>query len=140
VPEALSWIERSIAWAEAHGLLVELALSDLAYAEVLTVMDRPSEAVSRARQALRVAKEHGLGGIASRAERWMTAADSGVDAQLVSVKRLVLTPREEEILRLVAQGRTNQQIAVVLQISTHTANRHLSNILGKLSVSNRAEA
>ena len=50
-----------------------------------------------------------------------------------------LTPRETEIARLVAQGLTNRQIADQLTISVQTAERHLSNILGKLSFSSRSQ-
>lgn len=51
-----------------------------------------------------------------------------------------LSPREVEVLRLVAQGKTNRQIAVALVISEHTVARHLSNIFTKLGVTSRAAA
>lgn len=51
-----------------------------------------------------------------------------------------LTPREREVLALVAIGRTNRQIADELYISDKTAGVHVSNILGKLGVSGRGEA
>jgi len=51
-----------------------------------------------------------------------------------------LTPREREVLRLVSEGLGNKQIAERLAISEHTAKFHISSILGKLSVSSRAEA
>ncbi|GAA2225563.1 LuxR family transcriptional regulator [Streptomyces amakusaensis] len=51
-----------------------------------------------------------------------------------------LTPREEDVLRLVAAGRSNRQIAQSLYISPKTASVHVSNILAKLSVSGRGEA
>jgi ATP/maltotriose-dependent transcriptional regulator MalT len=51
-----------------------------------------------------------------------------------------LTPREREVLALVADGRTNRQIADELFISEKTASVHVSNILAKLNVSNRSEA
>jgi len=53
---------------------------------------------------------------------------------------LGLTPREREVLALVAEGRTNRQIADALFISDKTASVHVSNILAKLGVANRAEA
>jgi len=53
---------------------------------------------------------------------------------------LGLTPREREVLALVADGRTNRQIAEALFISAKTASVHVSNILAKLGVANRAEA
>ena len=51
-----------------------------------------------------------------------------------------LTLRELEVLRLVADGLTNQAIADKLFVSDHTVHRHLANILNKLSVSSRAAA
>jgi DNA-binding CsgD family transcriptional regulator/tetratricopeptide (TPR) repeat protein len=54
--------------------------------------------------------------------------------------RLGLTAREQEVLALVALGRTNRQIAETLFISPKTATAHVSNILGKLGVNNRVEA
>ena len=54
--------------------------------------------------------------------------------------RLGLTPRELEVLGLVAEGRTNPQIAEELFISAKTAGIHVSHILTKLGVSTRVEA
>jgi NarL family two-component system response regulator LiaR len=51
-----------------------------------------------------------------------------------------LTEREVEVLRLVAQGLTNQQIGQKLVISERTAGTHISNILGKLHLANRTQA
>lgn len=51
-----------------------------------------------------------------------------------------LTPREQDVLRLVSAGRTNRQIAEELFISPKTASVHVSNILAKLGVSGRGEA
>ncbi|HEY1321122.1 MAG TPA: AAA family ATPase [Streptosporangiaceae bacterium] len=53
---------------------------------------------------------------------------------------LGLTERELEVLRLVAEGRSNREIAGELFISPKTASVHVSNILSKLGVSNRGEA
>ena len=51
-----------------------------------------------------------------------------------------LTAREVEILRHVAAGMTNRQIAAMLSISDHTVRRHLQNIFAKLGVPSRAAA
>jgi NarL family two-component system response regulator LiaR len=51
-----------------------------------------------------------------------------------------LTPREVEVLRLVAQGRDNQEIAGILVISEATVRTHVSNILSKLHLASRTQA
>jgi len=51
-----------------------------------------------------------------------------------------LTERELEVLRLIAQGMNNQQIAQALTISEKTVKTHVSNILGKLEVDDRTQA
>jgi DNA-binding NarL/FixJ family response regulator len=51
-----------------------------------------------------------------------------------------LTGRELEVLRLVAEGRSNSQIGTELFITRKTASVHVSNILAKLGVSSRGEA
>jgi DNA-binding NarL/FixJ family response regulator len=52
----------------------------------------------------------------------------------------VLTPRETEVLGLLAQGHTNRQIGAELYISEKTASVHVSNILAKLRAGGRTEA
>lgn len=51
-----------------------------------------------------------------------------------------LTPREVEVLRLVAAGLGNKEIAARLEISEHTAKFHVASILGKLGAASRTEA
>ena len=57
-----------------------------------------------------------------------------------TVDRLNVTPREAEVLALLAAGRTNREIARTLFISDKTASVHVSNLLRKLGAANRAEA
>lgn len=53
--------------------------------------------------------------------------------------RPLLTAREEAVVRLVAQGLTNRQIAQQLVIAEGTAERHVGNILAKLDMSTRTQ-
>ena len=50
-----------------------------------------------------------------------------------------LTAREREVVKLIAEAHTTEQIAAVLVISTRTVERHRENILGKLGMRNRVE-
>jgi len=52
--------------------------------------------------------------------------------------RMLLSPREQEIVRMVAEGHPNKVIAEVLNISSWTVGTHLRRIFGKLGVSSRA--
>jgi DNA-binding NarL/FixJ family response regulator len=69
-----------------------------------------------------------------------------VDTQSSNLRRQVpalpqgLTEREAEVLRLVAAGHTNKEVAAVLHLSTKTVARHVSNIFTKIGVSTRAAA
>jgi RNA polymerase sigma factor (sigma-70 family) len=51
-----------------------------------------------------------------------------------------ITPREKEILKLIAQGNANKEIGAVLGIAEDTVKRHVSSILDKLQVNDRAQA
>jgi DNA-binding CsgD family transcriptional regulator len=63
-----------------------------------------------------------------------------LEAAAVSADPHGLTPRELEVLRMVAAGATNKAIATALVLSTRTVDRHVSNILAKLGVPSRAAA
>jgi len=65
-----------------------------------------------------------------------TATD--VDEALHPIERL--TPRESEVLQLLARGMTNAEIGSRLGVSEHTAKFHVGAVLGKLGARSRAEA
>ena len=50
-----------------------------------------------------------------------------------------LTPREQEVLAYLAEGKTNEEIAGLLTISAHTVARHRENLMGKLGLHSRSE-
>jgi DNA-binding CsgD family transcriptional regulator len=109
-------------------------------------LDVPYE-VGRARALL--AEAYGAAGDADAAAREREAARAcfqrlGAVADLRALAEPAppheLTAREMDVLALVAQGRTNPEIAASLFISRKTAEHHVSNILVKLGVSTRTEA
>ena len=76
------------------------------------------------------------GGEAQRAGALGSEPDAAVPGEDVTV----LTPRELDVLQLVAQRLSNADIAARLVLSEHTVHRHLANILRKLGLSSRAAA
>jgi CRP-like cAMP-binding protein len=88
------------------------------------------------------------GALAAMLSRWLRAQDQ---ALLVASHRLSPDPpaaaiqdglsgREREVLRLLAEGRSNPEIAATLVLSRFTVNRHISNIFDKIGAANRVEA
>jgi ATP/maltotriose-dependent transcriptional regulator MalT len=111
-------------WGEAEASLV--------WARLLRAAAQPTAAERKWREAEELYRQHQAGTAwIARVERYRAALASPTCG---------LSPRELEVLRLVAAGRTNRQIAEDLVISLHTVARHVSNIFDKTGVSNRAEA
>lgn len=52
----------------------------------------------------------------------------------------MLSPRESEVLRLIAAGQSNKQIAAELSLSVHTIERHITNLYAKIEARGRADA
>jgi DNA-binding CsgD family transcriptional regulator/tetratricopeptide (TPR) repeat protein len=128
------------------GLLYPAAYADLRAAEALALSGAPrAEVAAPLRAAHTVALEVGsppfleeVAGLARRAGVSLGAREDEPDVDTAGA--LGLTHRELEVLRLLADGRTNRQIADELFITPKTASVHVSRILMKLGVSNRAAA
>ena len=84
----------------------------------------------------------------ANAIRKVMSGQSAVQPELIAMylpallaphREEILTPREREILQLVAGGRTNAEIAEVLFVSDSTIKNHLTNIFAKLKTRNRTE-
>jgi len=70
----------------------------------------------------------------------LQAAFADVLSAVTSVRAARLTPREEEVLRLVKDGRTNAQIATQLSVAERTVATHIEHILHKVGAHNRVDA
>lgn len=97
--------------------------------------DRP-RAAEVLKRAVALCAELGLGPDQARARDLLVGLDTATHAAMPAG----LTPREVEVLRLVAAGRTNREIAAALTISEKTVEQHLLNLYQKLQVDSRAKA
>jgi DNA-binding NarL/FixJ family response regulator len=126
---------------EAHGLYLssgtpfELAETSGELARVLSGLGSADLAIEHARSALRGFERLGAGRRREAAGRLLAQL---VDAHGRRRKDVPLTPREIEVLRLVARGHSNDEIAAALYLSVRTVERHLSNIYAKIGAYGRA--
>ena len=121
----------------------EVARARIDLAHALASQSRTDEAALEARRAIDVLTELKAGLEISRAHLLLESLAEPARVDGAGERGRSdggLTSRELEVLRLVADGLTNQAIAEKLFVSDHTVHRHLANILNKLSVSSRAAA
>jgi ATP/maltotriose-dependent transcriptional regulator MalT len=119
----------------------EVARARIELARALVSLDRTEDAAIEARRAIDVLTELRAELEISRARLLLDSLPESTTASPTRARNgSGLTVRELEVLRLVADGLTNQAIAEKLFVSDHTVHRHLANILNKLSVSSRAAA
>jgi ATP/maltotriose-dependent transcriptional regulator MalT len=128
-------IEDAIDLFQQLGAPFETARSRFDLAGVFVALGRAEAAAEQ----VRVAREALDGMLAERAERAGEFA-SGLDPASAAAAASALTTRELDVLRLVAQGLSNPEIARRLVLSEHTVKRHLANILRKLNLSSRSAA
>ncbi|HET6751165.1 MAG TPA: response regulator transcription factor [Actinomycetes bacterium] len=104
----------------------------------LLAAGNPEMAVAEARNALAALEQLGASGDADAAGSLLRSL--GAPGRTGPKKVGELTRREQEVLRLVGLGLSNPEIARRLYISRKTAAHHVSNLLAKLGVRNRAAA
>ena len=66
--------------------------------------------------------------------------EDSAETTCLRLRTLGLSPREAEVMHWVLEGKTTPEIAAILEITIHTANRHVEHILAKLGVENRQKA
>jgi DNA-binding CsgD family transcriptional regulator len=138
--EAEQHFAEAIAMNERIGALAPLAHTYCDLAEMLLRRGQPGDgarAGAHLREANRRAKALGLVALAARAAAHLERMS---DAAAKSAAPDNLTARELEVLRLLAIGRGNADIALVLEIGQSTVATHVHNILAKTGCANRTEA
>lgn len=157
-PEGQAWLARAeaewtravsgpdvTAWATAvagfaYGDAYEQARCRLRHAEALLAAGLRAKAAAEARAVREAADRLGATLLRERLEALVNRA--GLTETPAGGERAatLLTAREQEVLRLLARGRSNRQIGEELFISGKTASVHVSNILAKLGAASRTEA
>jgi DNA-binding CsgD family transcriptional regulator/tetratricopeptide (TPR) repeat protein len=120
----------------AFGHVPELARTRARLAEVLRATGDVAGARAVADQVRDTARRVGLEPLLEE----LTTLGSSPAPRAGDGSSATLTPRESEILALVAEGRSNGEIGKQLFIATKTVSVHVSNILGKLDAASRTEA
>jgi DNA-binding CsgD family transcriptional regulator len=131
VPGSLDSLRRACAIWQELRLPYEAARARMLYGVALRAAGDEEDASLELRAAL------------SAFERLGAAPDARAATELLAMPMDLprgLTSREAEVLRLVASGKTNREIAAELVISEHTVARHLQNMFTKLEVSSRSAA
>ena len=131
--EARCLLEDAIDTFERVGAPFEAAQARIELATTMLLLRRGDAAEQEATAALERLRELGAAAEAERAESLLGAIGSHAGVAPVS-------PREREVLALLAEGLTNRQIAERLVVSEHTVHRHVTNILRKLDLPSRTAA
>lgn len=128
---------RAVAWYTENEL-VACAIDEALDAGEFTIA---ADLIERAGPELLAAGQQAL------LTRWLHALPTafgqqqrGLRALRAAVSEPLLTPREQEVVRLLSQGATNRQIAQTLVVSLGTVKKHLNNIFLKLSAQSRTQA
>ncbi|MFJ8632181.1 ATP-binding protein [Streptomyces sp. NPDC093568] len=154
-PEGMAWLARAEAewrravtgadaevWAKAvaafdYGDDYERARCRLRYAEALLAAEDREAAAAEARAARETAARLGATPLVERLDALIRR---GRLAEPAADRSSPLTAREQDVLHLLALGRSNRQIGEELYITGKTASVHVSNILAKLGAASRTEA
>jgi DNA-binding NarL/FixJ family response regulator len=139
--EARRRFEDAIDLFGQSGAPFDAARARLALAGVLAASARLETARQEARAAFNDFTEIGAVQASEQAVALLAHCET-MAAKRADVPDIArrLTPRELEVLRLVAQGLGDKEVAATLHLSEHTVHRHISNVLRKLDVPSRTAA
>ncbi|MGH2451440.1 MAG: LuxR C-terminal-related transcriptional regulator [Candidatus Limnocylindria bacterium] len=134
---ARTLLEDAVDRFQGSGAPFEAAQARIELATSLVALDRADLAEREAAAALECLLELGADAEAARVRRLLDALTHMAGDHLPLSE---VTAREREVLRLLAEGLTNRQIAERLVVSEHTVHRHVTNILRKLDLPSRTAA
>lgn len=138
---ARAHFEDAAALFERCGIPFEAGRARLELARSLVALSRPGAARLEAERALATFRQLGAAAEASGAALLLERlAEASPDAGSARLARGGLTPRQLEVLQLIAEGLSDRQIADRLFLSEFTVHRHVANILTRLEVSSRTAA
>ena len=139
VSEAEEQFVATLEWAEREGAPVIAGQCHQGLAEVAVRRGKTADAMQYLETAGELFEQHGaklyLDQVRARLEELRAPARRRRASYPAG-----LTEREVEVLRLVAAGKSNPEIAEALSIALNTVTHHMTNIFNKLGVANRAEA
>ncbi|MET8146844.1 AAA family ATPase [Actinoplanes sp. NPDC049668] len=133
------WRDAVAAW-RADGQRHQLAVALLALANAAAGAGDRIAAGEAAEEVAAIAAALGAAPLSAAADTLARRIGLRSATQPAAAGTQALTEREREVLRLVAEGRSNSRIAQQLYISPKTASVHVSRIIAKLEVQNRGEA
>lgn len=140
IDRASAHFEQCIDFSRRAGFLPELAYACSDYASLLIDCTSTAAAFERAAALLNEGVAVGRKLSMRSVVRQFGATRSRLASMRRADRRSNLSPRETEVLRLVAKGFTNKDIGKLLYISPKTVSAHLCNIYEKIGCANRAEA
>ena len=135
-PKAIDHLKTAIEQLTRGGALGELVATYLDYAEMRRARRRRGDLTKALALEAKAAKLRAH----LRIPAPVAAKGGAVDGRDTYGNRFALTGRELQVLRLVAEGRRNTEVAEALCISHRTVERHLENITAKMGVAGRVEA
>jgi LuxR family maltose regulon positive regulatory protein len=138
--EARRHLEDAVDLFQRSRVPFESAQARLELAHVLVELGRDDLALTEARSAQAALGEVGAGLEARRAGALLKTLGAPLTRRGKGELTFGLSARELEVLRLVAQGLSNQRIAEALVLSEHTVRRHVANILKKMGAPSRTAA
>ncbi len=113
-----------------HSSVEHVATAIQAGADGYALKDAKQAELLRAVRTVLTGKQYLPDGVAGQYKAWSNQASMTDERKMASI----LTKREKEVLKMVAEGYTNKEIASFLYISPKTVDNHRTNIMGKLDL------